>query len=158
VAAVLFCLCGGGFALLTVGWLLLHVMRPAPESMPATMVMPPAIIKTDPLLSLKDLLDPADSKAKLVADLAAVQNKAQRDDALDRLAQEAVSRGDLSVMKTTLGDIRGDWRHDRAAEACVFWLIAEGKDAEAEKFAKEIYDPSKREDILRKLATGTLTR
>ncbi len=151
VAALLLSCCSG-VGLVMVGWYL--SMRATSDAMPAQT----AIIDTDTLLSLKDKLDPADSKAKLVADLAAVQNKAQRDDALDRLAQEAVSRGDLSVMKATLRDIRGDWRHDRAAEACVFWFVAEGKDAAAEKFAKEIYDPSKREDILRKLANGTLVR
>ncbi len=130
-ALAIFFLLGFGFiALLLVVYLLrwgpaqeareaATVVELAPHEMPAPapIPMPP---RTVPTTVLQAKLD----KARAIPDAG------QRDDALFNLVQEAV-QNDESIMKAALQEIRNDAQHDGAAQACVYFLLAHGQNAQA---------------------------
>jgi serine/threonine protein kinase len=147
---VLFVFVCGGLGLVMVGRL---SVRPEMGATVATEAPWPAPLP-DEAPPPRSRPESAQLTAKLDAALA-IRNVGQRDDALFVLAQEAAAE-DVSVMQAALRGIRSNAQRDGAAEACVFRLVAAGKHSLAFAVAKEISNPGRRQEILKKLASGEL--
>lgn len=72
--------------------------------------------------------------------------------AMVAVARSAAYVGDISVLTRALRDLRGDPRHDDTAAECAIHLQRSEKPAEARRIAKRILDPTRRQEVLDKLA------
>src|SRR5262249_35266521 len=70
---------------------------------------------------------------------------------LGTIARSAAAWGDIKTMNAALKDLRGDPSHDDYAAKCAIELHGVGHPADARRVAKEIADPTKRQEVLAKL-------
>jgi hypothetical protein len=84
----------------------------------------------------------------------AISDPHKRDSALDRVAQEAAEGADAEVTKKALAEIRDPLLRDSAAAACAAKLAGAGKFVAWTEVAKTTRDPTRRDDVLEKLAKG----
>ena len=75
-----------------------------------------------------------------------------RASAMAAIARSAAYREDFDHFNTAMRELRGDPRHDEVAAECATHMAEAGKPDVAKKLAKKIDDPTRKQELLDKIA------